>query len=138
MTLATAGPDPWAAPVYYALRDHRLCFFSGESSRHVSDALRAGRCAAAVFRDSEDWRDIEGLQMDGQLRSIDDPTDTRETLAQYIDRFPTVRQLFDGPVEPEAFLSMFRARLYAFTPARAVYTNNREGLGTRVEIQWPP
>jgi len=139
IVLATAGAAPWAAPVYYLNRAGRFWFFSSPTSRHVRDALDSGRCAAAVFRDSDDWRDIEGLQMDGAIERIALDTDEATVVfAAYLDRYPTVREFFDGATPTlDQLAAKFRSELYAFTPERALYLNNKAGFGKRVEVQLP-
>jgi len=58
LVLATADPEPWSAPVYYEYQQQRFYFFSSADSRHVTVALSSGRCSGAVFRDSDDLREI--------------------------------------------------------------------------------
>ena len=138
LVLATADPDPWPAPVYYVYRNGRFYLFSSATSRHVTSALASGRCAGAIFRDSDDWRRIEGLQMDGSLEQVDVGPEAVGAFADYITKFPTVRNFFtDAPVDLSRFLDRFRSRLFAFVPERVFYLNNEAGLGTRREIQLP-
>lgn len=139
MVLAAADPDPWAAPVYYHCRPPRFYFFSSPKSIHVSAALSTGRCAAAIFRDSDDWREIEGLQMDGHIERIDAGPGAVHIFAEYVARFPTVRSFFDDEsCDLTAFNARFRTELHAFVPARVFYLNNRAGFGNRTLVQWPP
>lgn len=135
MTLGTADPGPWAAPVYYLFRDGRFYFFSSASSRHVESALRSGVCAAAVFRDADDWREIEGLQMEGSVVEIMPGDGAAQVFGAYVERFPSVISFFDGAFGLEEFQDRFRSRLYAFVPSRVLYTNNRDGFGRRIEVQ---
>ena len=134
MVLATGASDPWAAPVYYLHHSGRFCFFSSPNSRHVTDAMKTGHCAAAIFHDSDDWRDIEGLQMQGSIELVD-THDAPEIFAAYIRRFPTVRGFFPGELDLGSFQAMFKSRMYAFTPERMFYLNNRAGFGTRRDIE---
>jgi uncharacterized protein YhbP (UPF0306 family) len=138
LVLSTAGEGPWAAPVYYLFRNGAFVFFSSPKSRHILDALASSSCAAAVFRDGDDWRDIEGLQMEGAIREIAADADALGAFDAYVARFPTVRSFFeDSAFDLAAFCAKFRARMYAFTPARSFYLNNRAGFGSRVEIELP-
>ena len=138
LVLATADPMPWSAPVYYLYRNQRFYFFSSESSRHVTAGLASGRCAAAIFRDSDDWREIEGLQMDGSLERVRAGAEALGAFTAYVGRFPTVKSLFaDTTIDLDQFTHRFRARLYAFVPKRVQYLNNQAGLGKRQEIQLP-
>jgi uncharacterized protein YhbP (UPF0306 family) len=135
MVLATADPAPWSAPVYFLRRGGRLYFFSSPKSRHAVAADGGAACAASIFRDSDDWRDIEGLQMEGVVEPVAPGVEAADVFARYVARFPTVRGFFDGPFDLGRFLETFRSRLYAFVPARVFYLNNRAGLGKRQEIR---
>ncbi len=139
LVFATSGADgPWAAPVYYVWREGRFWLFSSPKSRHVMDAMESGRCAAAIFRDGDDWRAIEGLQLEGALEEVGaDDARAEGVFEAYAAKFPTVRSFFDKGerVTLEALLGKFRSRLYALKPERAFYLNNAEGFGKRVEIE---
>ncbi len=138
MVLGTAEPHPWTAPVYYLYDRRRFYFFSNAASRHVTAALNSGRCASSIFRDSEDWREIEGLQMDGKLARISPGPEAFRTLDAYLQKFPTVKDLFVGTLlDFRQFTARFRSQLYAFLPEHVFYLNNRAGLGTRKKIQLP-
>lgn len=143
LVLATADPEPWSAPVYYVQHDDRLCFFSSPGSRHAAAALAAGRCAGAIFREGDDWRDIEGVQMEGRLEPVPLGPRSGAILTAYVAKFPTVRSLFpesdaEAAIDPLRFLERFRAALYAFLPDQVHYLNNRLGFGARQVVQWPP
>jgi len=139
LVFATSGADgPWAAPVYYLWRDGCFWLFSSPRSRHVTEALECGRCAAAIFRDGDDWRAIEGLQLEGSLEEVDAEDARAEGVFEaYVERFPTVRSFFEEGegVTLGALLGKFRSRLYAFKPGRAFYLNNAKGFGKREEIR---
>lgn len=135
MVLSTSGEGPWAAPVYYLFVDGRFVYFSSPRSRHIVDALAQGSCAAAIFRDGDDWRDIEGLQMEGAIGDITDEAFATGTFGAYVARFPTVRSFFEEEsFDLASFCVKFRARMYGFTPTRAFYLNNRAGFGSRLEV----
>lgn len=139
LVLATADPHPWSAPVYYVRHGDRLYFFSSPKSRHVGAALAERRCAGAIFRDGDDWRDIEGVQMDGQVERVHIGPAALGAFGAYVQKFPTVRDFFDGAAfDLEQFVGRFRSGLYAFVPDEVFYLNNRIGFGTRTLVQWPP
>ncbi len=71
MVLATADPEPWTAPVYYIYMRRRFYFFSSPRSRHITALEKVALCGASIYRDSDDWRDIEGVQMDGRVQQLD-------------------------------------------------------------------
>ena len=135
VVLATADPEPWAAPVYYLFRNGRFYFFSSADSRHVAAALASGTCAGSIFRDSDNWREIEGLQMNGRARrSHRRGVEADAAFDGYVKRFPTVREFLTGAtLGLDAFLRQFRTRMYSFTPERVHYLNNSGGFGSRAE-----
>ncbi len=108
MVLATADPDPWTAPVYFVYERQRFYFFSSASSRHVTAASNFDHCAASIFRDGDDWRDIEGLQMDGRLAPVPIGLDGMRAFGSYLNKFPTVKNLFvDAVFDYGQFLARF-------------------------------
>jgi len=138
LVLATADPEPWCAPVYYVYQQPEFFFFSSESSRHISGALAGNRCAASIFRDSDDWHEIEGLQMDGKLERIQLGTKAVSVFHAYLNKFPAVKQSFlDLTLDLARFTQHFRTQLYAFVPEHVFYLNNQTGLDKRREIQLP-
>ena len=138
LVLATADREPWAAPVYYVYRDARFYFFSSTNSRHVTAALASGHCAASIFREAADWRQIEGLQMDGHVQPIPLSAAAAGAFGSYIQKYPTVADLFGQAVfDFGEFTARFRTQLYAFVARRVFYLNNQAGLGKRTEIQLP-
>ena len=138
LVLATADPEPWSAPVYFLYWNQRFYFFSSAQSRHVIAALAANRCAGSIFRDSDDWRQIEGLQMEGRLVRVPVGTEAFGAFDKYLRKFPTVKELFaQVTLNLKQFSKRFHTQLYAFVPERASYVNNQAGLGDRQEIQLP-
>ena len=138
LVLATADPKPWSAPVYYEYQKQRFYFFSAADSRHVTAALSSGRCSGSVFRDSDDWQEIEGLQMEGSLKRVHFGAEAARVFAAYVKRFPTVKSFFVEAVFDFAqFAQRFNARFYVFVPERVFYVNNQIGFGKRREIKLP-
>ncbi len=138
MVLATADPDPWSAPVYFVYSKKRFYFFSSPKSRHVVAAVEPRRCAAAIFRDGDNWRDIEGLQMEGQVERVQLGVESLRVFSKYVKKFPTVKDFFtDSTCEFGQFIDRFRTQLYAFVPEHAFYLNNAAGLNKRQEIELP-
>ena len=138
LVLATADPDPWSAPVYFAFLRGRLYFLSSPRSRHVTASLAARRCAGSVHRDHADWREIQGLQLDGTIEEISGGPEGVNAIAAYLGKFPDVKALVGGEAPDLAvFTARLRARLYAFVPSRAFLVDNRSGLSGRREIPLP-
>ncbi|MHC5109698.1 MAG: hypothetical protein ACYTHJ_07460 [Planctomycetota bacterium] len=138
LVLATADPEPWSASVYYVYQQPSFFFFSSADSRHVCGALACNRCAASIFRDGDDWRDIEGLQMDGTLERIQLGSQAVSVFRAYLEKFPSVKKSFlELTLDLTRFTEHFRTKLYAFVPEHVFYLNNQAGLDKRQEIRLP-
>ncbi|HQR29410.1 MAG TPA: pyridoxamine 5'-phosphate oxidase family protein [Anaeromyxobacteraceae bacterium] len=139
LVLATSDPDPWPAPVYFVRVDGALAFFSSPRSRHARAAGSGRPCAGSVHRDADDWRDIEGLQMEGTVAEVGAGPGADRAVRAYVERFPAVREILGQPAPGLArFEEVLGAHLFAFTPVRTWYVNNRAGLAGRREIRLPP
>jgi uncharacterized protein YhbP (UPF0306 family) len=137
MTLATAREGaPWAAPVYYVYLPATFYFFSDPDTRHIQEALENRSAAAAVFADSKSWREIRGIQMSGTVTPVTGHLDSLNVIQAYLRKFPFTREFFSpGDVmNPSAFLSRFRVRLYGFSPHRVVYVDNGIRFGFKTEL----
>jgi uncharacterized protein YhbP (UPF0306 family) len=134
MTLATSGPDgqPFAAPVYFAadLADGplRLYFFSDPDSQHGRNLKRDPRLAAAFYPESDDWREIRGVQLRGEARPV--PSGAAWDLGWrcYADKFPFVEGLK---------LIVARNTLYCVKPDWVRVVDNRRGFGFKEEWSRP-
>jgi uncharacterized protein YhbP (UPF0306 family) len=138
LVLSVADPDPWSAPVYYVYGKGRFYFFSAAESRHAAAAMSSGHAAGSIYRDSDDWREIEGLQMAGRVEQIGLGVEALHAFTSYVMRFPTVKEFFASTsVDLEQFIQRFRCRLYAFIAEQAFYLNNARGFAKRTEIRLP-
>jgi len=137
LTLATNGDDgPWSAPVYYLFSNHSFYFFSSVSSRHVQQALDSDQAAASLYHQSAAWQDIRGIQMVGRVKEVRSMSTSAKIIARFLKRYPFVRNFFPTDVKPDlsSFSKHFKAKLYAFIPSEAYYTDNRFGFGTRRRV----
>ena len=139
LTLATADESgPWSAPVYHICLNGSFFFFSSPQSRHIRQAMDSGQASASLFRQADSWQAIRGIQMTGTVERIRSAALSLKTITLYLKRFPFTREFFEDNPAPdlEAFFSRFKARLYAFTPTKVYYIDNRFGFGTRQRIDW--
>ena len=137
LTLATVDRDgPWSAPVFYVFLDGRFYFFSSPNSRHIRSALTTRSAAASVYHEGNSWQSLKGLQMTGKIQLIDTAAVSMKAVGVYLKRFGFVSDFFKGGCKPTAkdFFSRFNVRLYAFTPAKAYFVDNRQGFGSRQHI----
>jgi len=131
MTLATHGPEgPWAAAVFYVSEGFNLTFLSSPSTRHAGDLETDAHCAAAIHENYEDWPQIKGVQLEGQVRRLSG-TDRAKAIGRYAKRFPVMR-----PKSAPAFLQAALARVawYELTTDRCFFIDNSKGFGHRDEI----
>lgn len=127
MTLSTTGPtgEPHAAPVYFAASEAlALYFFSDPGSRHSLHTGRDRRAAAAIYPECRDWRDIRGLQLRGEVRSVEPGAEWEAAWEIYAAKFPFVSEL-------KAVVT--RNQLYVFKPAWIRLVDNRKGFGFKEE-----
>jgi uncharacterized protein YhbP (UPF0306 family) len=131
MTIATVDPDgrPQAADVFFASDDDlKLYWVSDERSRHSQNLGRAERVAASVHQETWDWRDVQGLQIEGWARQIVDPVDAGRAWALFRDKY--------------AFTSAFTdeiagSRFYVMTPSWLRVIDNSLHFGHHEEFNLP-
>jgi uncharacterized protein len=126
LTLATQGTDgPHAAPVYFAADEElRLYFFSDPHSQHSRHLAQDERAAVAFYPPSQDWREIRGLQMQGQVQQLAPGARWDQGWACYRVKFPFVDAL-------KAIVA--QNTLYVFSPHWIRLVDNRRGFGFKQE-----
>lgn len=135
MTLATAGPEgPWAAAVFYAGDDFRLCFLSSPKTRHGRNLAADPRVAATVQEDYRDWRQIRGLQIEGAVEVLEG-AERDAARACYAAKFPFLRDLAGLPAAIATALE--RVRWYRLRPAAVHFIDNTVAFGQRERIAGP-
>ncbi len=130
MTLATsgAGGEPHAAAVYFAAdEDMRLYFFSDPESQHGQDLSRDQRAAVSCYPQTQDWQDIRGVQMRGQVQRVKPDLEWEVGWEVYTAKFPFVREL-------KAIVA--QNSLYVFVPSWVRLVDNRRAFGFKQE--WNP
>jgi len=130
LALSTA-PDgaPRSTPLFYTVDDDlRLYWFSSASSEHSRTLRRNPEAAVAIYRPTDEWRKIQGVQMRGVVSAVSDRERRRAVSAAYSERFGL-----------GAFFktAMARARLYVFEPTWIRYVDNTKRFGYRFEIRLP-
>lgn len=139
MTLATSSAEgkPHAAPVYFvALPTSRestqqdnsapfvAYFFSEIDSQHSQDINQSGVAAGAIYAESQDWREIRGLQISGKVRLVSKGTEWQTAWKGYKQKFPFVSALK---------LIVAQNSLYALTPTWLRLVDNRIHFGFKQE-----
>ena len=134
MTLATcADGRPWGSDVYFAADGWRLLFFSSPASRHCRNLAASAACAATIHPAVASWRDIRGLQLEGQVVPVEGIVAMARAAAVYCAKFPFAKPLLEAPGETAA--KMARVRPHAFIPGAVRLTDNRLGFGARFRLR---
>lgn len=131
MTLATQGNDgPWAAALFYARDGDDLIFLSSPGSRHGCNLGQQSRCAATIQGDSTDWREIQGIQIEGIACETSGAEIDRARL-HYAKRFPFVQP----GVAPAAIAqALERVHWYRLQMTRLYFIDNLRGFGNRQQF----
>lgn len=139
MVIATvATGEPWAAPVYYVYSAPYFYFFSSPRSRHIENSLIIESVAAAIFADSSQWEEIQGLQMSGNIKPVTKKTEQLRIGARFILKFPFAEAFLQFGRKDNANDAAprvgDRVQLYAFIPKTIYFVNNRLGFGKRTQV----
>jgi uncharacterized protein YhbP (UPF0306 family) len=131
MTLATTGlgGESHAAAVYFAADpDLRLYFFSDPQSQHGRDLSAEPRAAVSFYPPTQDWQDIRGVQMRGEVRLLEAGPEWQAGWLEYVTKFPFVREL-------KAVVA--QNSMYVFTPSWVRLVDNTRGFGFKQEWTLP-
>jgi uncharacterized protein YhbP (UPF0306 family) len=129
-TLALATVDEQGevsvAPLFY-LVDEDLCLFwlSSPSCLHSKNLKKMPRAAATVYRHTENWNEIRGVQMRGLVTVITDRRRRRLLIKNYSSRFK-LGTLFISAIS--------RCNLYEFRPDFFRLIDNSKGVGRKFEL----
>jgi uncharacterized protein YhbP (UPF0306 family) len=137
LALATSGPEGlWVAAVYFAGDLDELYFLSSPTSRHGRNLVAEPRVAAAINQDEHDWREIRGIQLEGECRLVSTPGEHLRAWRAYLRKFPFVRELLRRREELGTGMAakLLRTRMYRLRTARLFYLDNRRGFGNRAEV----
>jgi uncharacterized protein YhbP (UPF0306 family) len=133
MTLATcADGRPWATDVYFAPRGYDLIFFSSKASRHGRNLAAHPACAATVHPEAAAWREIRGLQLEGEARPVAGLAAKAAATAAYLAKFPFAAAMLAGTGETAAKTASVAP--HRFRPSRIRYLDNRLGFGARYVV----
>ncbi len=137
LTLATVGPGgPWAATLFYVNDAFVLYWLSALDTRHSLNVARDPRVAVTIQEDYRDWRVIQGIQMEGTAEHLGLITQAARPMELYAAKYPFLGDWRNPP--PALAKALGAARVYRFTPSRALFIDNTKGLGTRQELELAP
>ena len=135
MTLATSSGDvPCAATVFYASDDLRLYFFSAPDSRHCQNLAANARVAVTIQEDYKDWREINGIQLEGKVALVDGILEKAKAMAVYARKYPAVTKLFTDPASGVFYKAFLKVKFYCVIPQKVFFIDNEQGFGKRQEL----
>ena len=129
-TLALATTDeqgaPCVAPLFYIVDgDLTLYWLSSAASLHSRNLGRCPAASATVYRNTENWKEICGVQMRGSVETISGPQQRNPLVRTYCERFG-----LGGVLR----LAIRRSTLYAFRPVWFRYIDNSKHFGYNFEL----
>jgi hypothetical protein len=135
LNLATSGPEGiWAAAVFYVNDGFTLYFLSAPTSRHSRNIEIMPRVAATIQEEYADWREIQGIQLEGEAARIVG-LDQSAAVRHYGQKYPIVANLASAP--SEIVRAFERVAWYRLRPDRLYFIDNSQGLGHRDEVPLP-
>jgi uncharacterized protein YhbP (UPF0306 family) len=135
MTLGTCqGEIPWAATVFYASDGLRLYFVSAPDSRHCQNLKANPRVAVTIQEDYKDWRQIKGIQIEGEVVELNSLIDKGKAMAAYARKYPEVMKLFTDPGSGIFYKAFLKVKFYGVVPKRVFFIDNEQGFGKRQEF----
>jgi uncharacterized protein YhbP (UPF0306 family) len=84
--------------------------------------------AVTIHNETWDWRDIHGVQIDGQARRVIDPDETDRAWALFRDKFPFTAEFTD---------QIARSSFYVLKPQWLRLIDNSKYFGHREEFTLP-
>ncbi len=134
LSLATTSPDgrPHAVSLFYAAEEHlSLIFVSETTVLHSRNVASQPRVSATIAADHQEWRDIEGIQLEGECTLLRD-VEKQAAWAVYTAKFPFV--LEDEPLTKRLQASGF----YRIRPDWIRLIDNSRGFGFKEELVLAP
>jgi uncharacterized protein YhbP (UPF0306 family) len=128
LALATIDEQGQAcvAPLYYIAGDDLTLFWlSSQASLHSRNLKRAPMAAATIYRHTDNWKEIRGVQLRGPVTVIDDSESRRALIDAYCGRFQ-LGVLFRAAIG--------QCSLYALRPVFFRYIDNSSVFGHNFEI----
>ncbi len=129
LSLGTTAEDgtPEVAPLFYLADDQlRLYWLSSANSRHSRNLKRTPLAAITVYAPAEDWKQIQGVQLEGTAVAVTVHAERDEMIAAYCIRFR---------LGPQFQATIARSRLYRFQPAWIRYLDNSQRFGYKFELR---
>lgn len=126
MTLATVTLDgrPIAHTVEYASDGATVYFGTLRSTRKAQNIMKNGYVSYTVDEDYDDWRQIQGVQIEGRASILTEQKDIKQAMDLLIRKFPA---LADFPPDPDMILVKIE-------PVAGFFLDYRKGFAHRDEV----
>lgn len=132
LTLAVNGEaGPHAVSLMYACDALDVYWLSDPKTRHSSFLASNSSAAVTIARQTEDFRKIKGLQIQGHAHRL---TNTEEEIAAFnllLARYPFLKQFAAGKLARH----LGAAVVYRFRPASVTLIDNTRGFGFKQTLE---
>lgn len=126
LTLATIGQaGPHAVSLMYAHDGFDIFWLSDPKTRHCEHLVSNPSVAVTIAGQYEDFREIRGLQMQGDGRRLKGADEETAGFDLLVARYPFLKQFAAG----ELARNLDAAAVYRFRPARLTLIDNARGFG---------
>jgi len=133
LNLATAGRDgAHAASVFYARLDFNLYWFSDPQTRHSMDIHRGLGCAGTVTDNAADYRDIQGLQLNGVAQVLTDDAEIKAGIDALVGRHDFLKEFMSG----DGAGLMEKVSIYRFQPLCITWIDNSVSFGFKQSLDF--
>ncbi len=140
MTLATAGDGPpHAAGIFFASDGFTLYFVSDPGTRHGADIAIQPQVAVTIHEDYDDWRQIQGLQIEGPAGVVQSKLELVKASAVYLRKYPWARPFLASPASISAQVARKASniRFHKVVAHWVRFVDNRKGFGHHEELLLP-
>ena len=133
LNLATSGPQgPHAASVFFARREFELFWFSETTTRHSRDLARSVGCAGTITDNPDDYRLIQGLQLQGVAEELTEDEGRALGLEALKAKFSFLSEFEKGP----GAAAMEKVSVYRFRPLSMTWIDNSVSFGFKQTLSF--
>jgi uncharacterized protein YhbP (UPF0306 family) len=126
LTLATSGKEgPHAVSLMYAHDGFNIYWLSDPKAHHSGYLASCSSASVTIASQHKDFRDIRGLQMDGEAYRISDTAEEATGFRQLVARYPFLEKFGSGKLARH----LGAAAVYVFRPTTMTLIDNTRGFG---------
>jgi uncharacterized protein YhbP (UPF0306 family) len=126
MTLATSGQaGPHAVSLMYAHDGFDIYWLSDPKTLHSSHLASGSTVAATIAAQHADFREIRGLQMEGNAQLLTDAAEEAAGFDLLVARYPFLKKFGAGKLARH----LGAASVYVFRPVTLTLIDNSRGFG---------